>query len=259
MKNIITSMLLFGAAALNAQSYNLAFVNPTVNGSKFKVTVNMSADKSFSLGANNIRMTYSTKDLANPRIVSENFPNGFGETTLLGTSTETGVVSINTAYTAKPNANLLVIGKEGRDLVTLEFDVISSNPDAKISFRTGKTFPKCAVITDDRSTIIEEGKFNEATLNQPIKLQPTINVKSSNFDVVSVSPNPTTDIINVNFSAVEDAKVEVSISDAVGKIVRLQSVNSTKGTNFVSFDMRDLAAGTYFVAIGDKTQKVIKL
>lgn len=259
MKNIITSMLLFGAAALNAQSYNLAFVNPTVNGSKFKVTVNMSADKSFSLGANNIRFTYPTKDLANPRIVSENFPQGFGETTLLGTSTETGIVSVNTAYTAKPNANILVVGKEAKELVTLEFDIISSNPDAKLVFRTGKSFPKCAVITDDRSTILDEGKFNDVKLNQPIKLQPTINVKSSNFDVVNVSPNPTTDIINVNFSAIEDSKIEVSVADAAGKIVKLQAVHAVKGANFLSFDVRELPAGTYFVAIGDKTQKVVKL
>lgn len=258
MKKTIFAILLFGSVALNAQTYHLNFVNPTINGSKFRVSVKMSADKSFSLGSNNIRLSYPVESLANPKIVIENFPQGFAATNLVGSNQETGVLSINTAYTSKPNANLLTVNKEGRDLITLEFDVIKENLNTKLAFRTGKSFPKCAVITDDSKQIVEEGKFNEITLNHNNQLH-TLQPKVNNQEVITLSPNPTADFINIDFIASEGVNQTIIITDALGKLVKSQDINTVKGRNFATLEMKDFANGTYFIIINNISKKVVKL
>lgn len=257
IKNFIAVLLLFSTVALHAQTYHLNFVNPTINGSKFRVSVKMSADKTFSLGSNNIRLSYPASDLANPKIVAENFPQGFAATNLVGSNQATGVLSINTAYTSKPNANLLTINKEGKDLVTLEFDIIKENPNTTLSFRTGKSFPKCAVITDDSKQIVEEGKFNEMVLNHNYQ-SPALQPKVNNEDIITISPNPTSDIINLDFISKEEANQNVIIADVNGKICKTQMVNVVKGHNLITLELKDFAASTYLITLGTVSKKVIK-
>jgi hypothetical protein len=222
----------------------------------------MDANNTFALGPNNLRFNYSTKDLANPTIVAETFPMGFGETTLTGTNTETGIVSVNTAYTGRVAENLLPITKEGMDLVTVEFDVLTANPNTELTWRSGKAHPRTAVVGDDKMTTIEEGQLKGITFNQPVKIQPTVNTAVENFSVVSIAPNPTTDFINLSFKANESGKMDINLTDVTGKTVKIQHINATKGANLVTVDMKDLPSGAYFLAIPgqgkNSTQKVIK-
>ncbi len=262
MKNIIFFLLLVVGFGANAQEYNMSFVKPTVNGSKFRVTLRMSASSPFSVGANNLRFNYSTKDLANPTIVSETFPMGFGETSLTGTNTETGVVSVNTAYVGKNSENLMPITKEGVDLVTVEFDVLSSSPNTELTWRAGKVHPRTAVVGDDRATVFSEGKMNTLVFNQPVKIEAPIKTTVSNLTAVTVSPNPTTDFVNVNFNVSESTKLDMNMTDAAGKVIRIQHFSAVKGANVMNVDMKELPSGVYFLNLPglgkEATHKVIK-
>ena len=132
---------------------NLAFVKPEINGGKLRITLQMSSGIPFSLGPNNLRFNYPVENLGNPVIVSDNFPADiFGETTLVGTNRHTGVVSVNTAYYGKNAAGAMPISKEGKDLVTLEFDILKPAEAATLSWRIDKQ-PKTAIVSDDKMIV----------------------------------------------------------------------------------------------------------
>jgi hypothetical protein len=136
-----------------AQTAALSFVNPTIVGNKLQVTLRMaSVGGNFGLGASNFRLNYATSDLSNPIVLSENFTSpSFDATTTLGTNTSTGIVSINTAYLAATNSNILPITAAGVDLVTLQFNILNGNATTTLSWRTTAS-PFTALLDDDKTT-----------------------------------------------------------------------------------------------------------
>lgn len=158
MKNLFFVFFLIMSLHGKAQCV-LSFNKPTVEGNKFRVTLQMSSGIPFSLGPNNLRFNYSTENLDNPVIISDNFPNdAFGETTLLGSNRQTGIVSVNTAYHGKTGAEGLPITKNGTELVTLEFDIVKFSEKIHLNWRLDK-LPRTALVTDDRIIIsVSEAK-----------------------------------------------------------------------------------------------------
>ncbi len=70
------------------------------------------------------------------------------------------------------------------------------------------------------------------------------------FHNVLIFPQPTRDILNVQLvveEGKEDQKLELLISDAVGKVLRNQTMNLVEGINTFQMDIDDLAEGTYFI------------
>jgi YVTN family beta-propeller protein len=133
----------------------LSFSSPSIIGNKFRVNLRAMSFTPFSLGTNNLRFNFSTSALANPVIVSENFPSpDFAATTTTGSVASTGIMSINTSYNGAVNANSLPIPSTGIDLVTMEFDIINSSLTTNLSWRITGSNPKVAMVDDDKATII---------------------------------------------------------------------------------------------------------
>lgn len=71
-------------------------------------------------------------------------------------------------------------------------------------------------------------------------------------------PNPTTNIINVDFNIESENNVSVSILNTVGQEVDSKEMNSVSGTQTIQFDTSDLEAGMYLVKVKTGTSEQIK-
>ncbi|MFZ4544863.1 MAG: hypothetical protein ACOYOA_12495 [Saprospiraceae bacterium] len=158
MKKVFFLFMLLSSLQSFAQC-TLSFAEPTITGSKFRFSIKMSANRTFNIGPNNLRFNYPVENLSNPRIVFDAFPAlVFGETTLMGSNMQTGIISVNTAYYGKSELRGLPINATGVDLVTLEFDIIKGAAQVEFDWRIDKN-PKTAIVTDDKSiVVVEEAK-----------------------------------------------------------------------------------------------------
>jgi hypothetical protein len=69
---------------------------------------------------------------------------------------------------------------------------------------------------------------------------------SSDFETVTVFPNPTTDFVQVELPS--DSEIKVTLVDMNGKVVET-SDNSDSSNNMIQFDVRNLVNGVYFINI----------
>ena len=94
-------------------------------------------------------------------------------------------------------------------------------------------------------------------------------VKENPADLIgfSVSPSPATDFIEIDLTRWAplvkwSPSVEISIYNVLGEIQTTPSLRDTppwKGGEKVKIDVSGLAPGVYFVRIGDKVSKFLKL
>lgn len=87
--------------------------------------------------------------------------------------------------------------------------------------------------------IVEEGQDGRKTYSSFIKSN------CSDKQVFSVYPNPVNDNATVTISVNQNTKLNLSIIDSKGAVVRTQQSLIPQGTNQVSFNMAGLAKGTY--------------
>jgi hypothetical protein len=73
--------------------------------------------------------------------------------------------------------------------------------------------------------------------------------------VQSVFPNPTSGVLNINFSQLSDNAFTVQVIDAFGKVFQEVNSDELNGMSTISFDLTDLNTGIYFVKVsGDCTK-----
>lgn len=67
--------------------------------------------------------------------------------------------------------------------------------------------------------------------------------------VQSVYPNPTSGVLNINFSQLSETNFNVQIIDAFGKVYQQVNSEDLNGSSNVSFDLTELNTGIYFVKV----------
>ncbi len=72
---------------------------------------------------------------------------------------------------------------------------------------------------------------------------------SNTTKVQSVYPNPTSGVLNINFSQLSENNFNVQVIDAFGKVYQQINSEDMNGTSSVSFDLTDLNTGIYFVKV----------
>jgi hypothetical protein len=65
----------------------------------------------------------------------------------------------------------------------------------------------------------------------------------------SVYPNPATDILTVDFEATNNEDYAVSILDLQGRVISSQNLTALNGAQKVTFDVNNLAKGSYVVTV----------
>jgi hypothetical protein len=264
MKSKLIALLLLVSFGAQAQ-YSLSFEKPTLDGNKFRVTLHINAvGKTFGLGSNNLRFSYPIAGLANPKIVSEVFPGSvYHETTLVGSNANTGIVSVNTVYFGKAKTNKMPITKKGMDLVELEFDVLNPALVSELAWRVDGKQPKTAILTDDRLTIVDAAPANNAVNVKNAKFTAPVRVvEESKLLIANIMPNPAKDDVSVVFDAVTNGTVQVVMTDVLGRTVKSQKMEASKGVNTLMLNISALSFGTYTVKITDgiseSVEKLVK-
>lgn len=253
MKKSIIAILLLLSIGAHAQSrYVLSFVNGQRTDTKYRVTLKISATQlPFNLGSSNLRFEYPVDILANPTLVSENFPEAqYAATTLIGTNTQQGIVTLNSSSLGKSNAKKLLISKEGAELACLEFDIVNAEAFAQLKWKFGETFPKSVVMTLDANSSTK-AQTTKAPIVLPKLNQNTVEASS----LMSVSPNPAHDYFVLDYSATASSNASINLTDLYGRTIQTQQVQLIEGQNQIHVDMKDIARGTYIVTLATETQK----
>lgn len=76
----------------------------------------------------------------------------------------------------------------------------------------------------------------------------------------TVYPNPTQDVINVQFVSPEDADITIRISDMTGRTVKVVSTSSIMGSNLIDVNVSEMVNGVYTLQViqKDKLKYVTK-
>jgi Secretion system C-terminal sorting domain len=96
--------------------------------------------------------------------------------------------------------------------------------------------------------------FNgSATLSKVV----SVNFVGKGGDKTAVYPNPTHDVLRVDFTATEASTTTLQVTDLLGRVLLSQNVSVAKGANLVPFNVSSLPSGAYLLkANGDVTRFV---
>jgi hypothetical protein len=79
-------------------------------------------------------------------------------------------------------------------------------------------------------------------------LRPSLSATES-VASIHIFPNPTNDILNIEFDGLQEAKSMVKLYDMTGRLLKQVQVNTQIGLNQMSVSMRELANGTYTIQL----------
>lgn len=69
----------------------------------------------------------------------------------------------------------------------------------------------------------------------------------SNIESLTIYPNPTQDMLFLELNTTSSLASQVEIKDIMGRVIKMQVVNTQKGLNQVQMDVLDLETGMYFL------------
>jgi Secretion system C-terminal sorting domain len=73
--------------------------------------------------------------------------------------------------------------------------------------------------------------------------------RSGIFGMTGVYPSPTSDLVNIQFEAMEEALVTLKVTDTNGRLVLEQQVSAIKGDNLTELSLGNLPVGTYAIQL----------
>jgi PKD repeat protein len=129
-----------------------------------------------------------------------------------------------------------------------DFGVSSSTTDTSTAKNPTFTFPASGVYD---VKLVAIGQFGSDSITKTITAF-SVNVKevSTTINHISLFPNPTSGIVNVNFNTSKSEAVTIFITDISGRIVKsIPTTTYNSGMNNVIMDASDLNNGLYFVSI----------
>lgn len=141
----------------------------------------------------------------------------------VNTSALTGSYIINWSYPG-PSVATYVIGGGNSSSLTLDWVTGTGNINVITSNACG-----AATKTSTWSSTCRQGEL-------------------ANVSSLTVFPNPTTDVINVTYSATK-GHTDITVLDLAGRVVLTQNSNSVEGINNTQIKMSGLAKGAYLLQI----------
>lgn len=96
---------------------------------------------------------------------------------------------------------------------------------------------------------------------RPAEIFTDVKDTPSLFTIVSLSPNPASDFLRVDYSLGRESRVDVEVFDVAGRRVLSKGVDAQAGARVASVNIRSLAAGMYFLRVksaeGDAVKKFV--
>lgn len=88
-----------------------------------------------------------------------------------------------------------------------------------------------------------------------------IKTQSPNLESFEMSPNPTTEILNLNFTSTLNFTSKVSVYNNLGMAIVVREISIEEGINNISLNLSELSSGVYFLNFDDgsftKTKRFI--
>jgi autotransporter-associated beta strand protein len=81
---------------------------------------------------------------------------------------------------------------------------------------------------------------------------------SGKSDKTAVYPNPTRDVLRVEFTASDASASTVQVTDLTGRVVLSQNVAVNKGANLLPLNVASLPSGAYFVKVNGDVKRFVK-
>lgn len=129
----------------------------------------------------------------------------------------------------------------------------SDQKNPVVSYSTEGTYDVTLEVTNAAGSDVET-KLNYITVNGSVSTSETALQGS-----LQMSPNPTMDLFQLEFSVPERIFIEIDIVDESGRMVKNLFADAVKpGKNQLQFNRGALGAGTYFIIIRDQNAKTIK-
>lgn len=101
---------------------------------------------------------------------------------------------------------------------------------------------------------LDETDFNGKTATTGDVI--TLTRSEVQFGVVSASPVPTQNSVEIAFTTATTGNVVMNIFDAAGKLVNTNNINAINGINTTTIDLSNYASGVYFVQLNDGMQLI---
>ena len=155
-----------------------------------------------------------------------------------------------------------------------EKDVKAFAIDRSVNNRTWEVIGTLAAIGGVKTTEYSFNDINPTTLsyyrvrsietNGKDQISKIVAVKRNGgkLAVNIVSPVPTTEGVNVDFSTSKIGTLNVVITDIVGKVVKTERFTTVEGANLMRLNLSNLAQGSYILSLNDgetiATQRIVK-
>jgi hypothetical protein len=167
------------------------------------------------------------------------------------------VVTINWTTATEQNNDYFTIQRSEDLVVFNDIAVVegAGNSNAPLNYTTNDEFPISGKNVYYR--LMQTDNNGDFEIFNPVA---TMCITKSN-DVITVYPNPATDVVNVRMDIGADDKGVISIYNGFGQVVKQQTIEPTQGQNIYSLQLSDLSSGQYFVSFSmdNKNYPVQKL
>ena len=82
--------------------------------------------------------------------------------------------------------------------------------------------------------------------------------KTEGFAITSVFPNPTKDLVTVQYHSVDNSEVTVRVNDIAGRLLTTYKVDANNGFNDLEVQLNNVAPGTYFLSLSNEVNNVVQ-
>jgi hypothetical protein len=94
-----------------------------------------------------------------------------------------------------------------------------------------------------------------ATLSKVV----SVNFAGKGGDKTAVYPNPTHDVLRVDFTATDASTTTMQVTDLLGRVLLSQNVSVVKGENLVPFNVSSLPSGAYLLKVNGDVTRFVKM
>ena len=86
----------------------------------------------------------------------------------------------------------------------------------------------------------------------------SVNTGKAKLTLLNVYPSPTKNNLTIDFDAVANSNITVSIKDITGRFVLTKNVKGTEGSHNLTLDVSNLSNGVYIMSINDNVSSIVK-
>ncbi len=79
----------------------------------------------------------------------------------------------------------------------------------------------------------------------------SVGLRETSNNILNIFPNPTNDLLNINYTLSTNSKTQIKIINSIGQIVKEISNQQTSGTYTLTVDTKPLSNGIYYIKFSD--------